>query len=88
MSKEKTVTGVCKISGETFCVNEINGLGYSNFHWAKYSKMRLYAKSRLNRRFGLRDYREMHGFPNPTSNRGLKAEEIQKLEVWAASKVI
>ena len=88
MSKEKTITGICKISGEEFCINEINANGYSNQHFNKFQKMRLYAKNNLNRRFGLRDYREIHGFPNPTSNRGLQTEEIQKLEVWASSKVI
>ena len=87
MSKEKAITGVCKISGEEFCLNEMNNLGYSNLHWNKFQKMKRYVNNQLNRRFGLRDYREVHGFPSPKKN-PLPSEDVQKLEVWAASKVI
>lgn len=87
MSKGKAITGVCQISGEEFCLSEMNSLGYSNLHWNKFQKMKRHANKQLNRRFGLRDYREIHGFPTPRKN-ALSSEDVQILEVWAASKVI
>ena len=83
--KEAKGKAKCKISSELFDMDEINSTGYSTYHFNRFQKMRNYAKSKLNRRFTIRDYREINGFPNPTKN-PLSGKEIKQLEVWASSK--
>ena len=77
----------CKISSELFDMDEINSTGYSTYHFNRFQKMRNYAKSKLNRRFTMRDYREINGFPTP-SRKVLSDEDVQMLEVWASSKAL
>ena len=68
-------------------MDEINSTGYSTYHFNRFQKMRNYAKSKLNRRFTMRDYREINGFPTP-SRKVLSDEDVQMLEVWASSKAL
>lgn len=86
-NKEVKEKARCKISSELFDIDEINDIGYSKFHFNRFQKMRNYAKSKLNRRFTMRDYREINGFPTP-SRKVLSDKEVQMLEVWASSKTI
>lgn len=87
MNKQKK-TAICKLSGEEFLESEIYSNGYSRFHLNRYTKMKNYARTVLNRAFRTRDYRKVFGYTAPTKNSGPSDEEVSLLEAWSAEKAI
>ena len=86
MNKQKK-TAICKLSGEEFPESEIyKANGYSRFHFNRYTKMKNYAKTVLNRNFRIRDYRKVFGYSVPTRTNGPNDEEVSLLEAWSAEK--